>query len=51
MRSRLLSRSWYYEASNPFLLRTDPRSIRELATLGACTLLIDRLFSDEAMYN
>lgn len=41
----------YYEASNPFLLRTDPRSIRELATLGACTLLIDRLFSDEAMYN
>jgi len=40
----------YYEASEPFALRTDSRSIRELATLGACTLLIDRLFSEEAMF-
>ncbi|MBR1559983.1 MAG: ROK family protein [Clostridia bacterium] len=34
----------------PFVLKMDTRSIQELSTLGAYTLLIDRLFCDEAMY-
>ena len=41
----------YYDATGPFTLRTDRRIIRELATLGAYTLLIDRLFSEEALFN
>ena len=41
----------YYETPSPFALQNDRRSIRELATLGAYTLLIDRLFSDESMFN
>ena len=40
----------YYDSPGPFALHTDGRSIRELATLGAYTLLIDRLFSEEAMF-
>ena len=40
----------YYNARSPFQLQMDGRSIRDLATLGAYTLLIDRLFSDEAVY-
>jgi predicted NBD/HSP70 family sugar kinase len=32
---------------NPFVLRTDKRSIADLTTIGAYTLLIDRLFSSE----
>ena len=41
----------YYNSQSPFRLETDRRSIPDVATLGAYTLLIDRLFSDEAVYN
>ena len=41
----------YYNDDTPFQLQMDSRSIRDLATLGAYTLLIDSLFSDEAMYS
>ena len=41
----------YYEAPSPFVLQADRRDIRELATLGAYTLLIDRLFSEEALFH
>lgn len=41
----------YYDADEPpFELTTDKRSMVELTTLGAYTLLIDRLFSDEMTY-
>ena len=36
---------------NPFALEMDLRSIQTLTTLGAYTLLIDRLFSDETTYS
>lgn len=36
---------------NPFALEMDTRSIQTLTTLGAYTLLIDRLFSDETTYS
>lgn len=41
----------YYNAARPFRLETDCRAIPDVATLGAYTLLIDRLFSDEAVYS
>ena len=41
----------YYNDDSPFQLRMDDRSIQNLATLGAYTLLIDSLFSDEATYS
>ena len=41
----------YYSDDSPFLLQMDARSSRDLATLGAYTLLIDSLFSDEATYS
>ena len=40
----------YYEASSPFALQADRRDIRELAALGAYTLLIDRLFREETLF-
>lgn len=41
---------YYGDGECPFELMTDERSILELTTLGAYTLLIDRLFSDEMTY-
>ena len=38
---------YYGDSQRPFELVVDKRSILELTTLGAYTLLIDRLFSDE----
>lgn len=48
---RELNMFHYYNAHSPFSLHLDHRSIRELTTLGAYTLLIDRLFSDETIYS
>ena len=36
---------------DPFTLEMDHRTIQELTTLGAYTLLIDHVFSDEAIYS
>lgn len=41
---------YYGDDARPFELRVDKRSIMELTTLGAYTLLIDRLFSAETTY-
>lgn len=41
---------YYGEDERPFELVTDERSILELTTIGAYTLLLDRLFSDEMTY-
>ena len=41
---------YYGDGERPFELMVDKRSILELTTLGAYTLLIDRLFSDEKNY-
>ena len=46
-----LSSFRYYNGPRPFQIETDRRSIPDVATLGAYTLLIDRLFSDESMYS
>lgn len=35
----------------PFQLETDRRSVKELSNLGAYTLLINRIFGDEAVYS
>ena len=48
---RELNKFHYYNAHSPFSLQLDRRAIRELTTLGAYTLLIDRLFSDETIYS
>ena len=49
-----LMRFRYYDISKgencPFALTMDERSIQSLSTLGAYTLLIDRLFDDNAVY-
>lgn len=44
-------RTFHYYDDNPFALEMDQRSIQTLTTLGAYTLLIDRLFSDETTYS
>ena len=41
---------YYGEGARPFELLTDKRPILELTTIGAYTLLLDRLFSDEMTY-
>ena len=46
----LRSFRYYGDDRRPFELMVDKRSILELTTLGAYTLLIDRLFSDEKNY-
>lgn len=46
----LRSFRYYGDGERPFELMVDKRSILELTTLGAYTLLIDRLFSDEKNY-
>ena len=38
------------DGDNPFRLKVDQRRIQELTTLGAYSLLINRLFSDETTY-
>lgn len=46
----LKSFRYYGDEGLPFELVQDKRSVQELTTLGAYTLLIDRLFSDETTY-
>ena len=41
----------YYEDVAPFDLQMDRRPITDLTTIGAYTLLIDRLFSDQTTYS
>ena len=43
--------TFHYYDDNPFALEMDRRPIQTLTTLGAYTLLIDRLFSDETTYS
>lgn len=43
--------AFHYYNGTPFELEMDTRSIQTLTTLGAYTLLIDRLFSDETTYS
>ena len=48
--SELRAFRYYGDEPQPFELVSDTRSILELTSLGAYTLLIDSLFSDEATY-
>lgn len=45
-----LAASRYYPKAGPFTLQFDPRPIQELNTRGACTMLLDHIFSDASVY-